>query len=84
MTNAEQLSNKIKILYPEVTSHGVDFNVEKDTSQNAWLIHMEKDNNSLDHFLELIHAEHCIEGKECISLGLEIAQLQKNFAGEQF
>lgn len=84
MTNAEQLCNTIKSLYPEVGTCGIDINIEKDKSQDAWLIHMDKDSHHLDHFLELEHADNCVEGKECISLALEIAQLQKNIDGKQF
>jgi hypothetical protein len=29
-------------------------------------------------------ADACMEGKQCVSLGLEIAQLKKNIAGEQY
>jgi hypothetical protein len=32
----------------------------------------------LKHFLEQADADLCMEGKQCVSLGLEIAQLKDN------
>jgi hypothetical protein len=32
----------------------------------------------------MLDAERCMEGKQCVSLGLEIAQLRKNLEGKQF
>jgi hypothetical protein len=52
--------------------------------ENTWMVHLKKGSHKLDHFLETIDADSCMEGKKCISLGLEIAQLMKNIKGEQF
>jgi hypothetical protein len=49
-----------------------------------WIVHLEKNTHSLKHFLELMDADQCMKGKQCVSLGLEIAQLQKNIEGKQF
>lgn len=84
MFSAKQVCNKITKLYPEIGVCGIDIDVTKDYSQNAWFIHLKQDTHSLDHFLEFIDAERCLDGKQCISLGLEIAQLKKNITGKQF
>ena len=84
MFSAKQVCNKITSLYPEIGVCGIDIDVTKDDSQNAWLIHLNQDTHSLDHFLEFMDAEQCLDGKQCVSLGLEIAQLKKNIEGKQF
>jgi hypothetical protein len=41
-------------------------------------VDLKKDRHQLKHFLEQADADLCMEGKQCVSLGLEIAQLKDN------
>jgi hypothetical protein len=84
MYTANQLCEKIISIYPEIGECGIDINVEYNKMENTWMVHLKKGSHKLDHFLETIDADSCMEGKKCISLGLEIAQLMKNIKGEQF
>lgn len=84
MYNAEQLCKKITALYPEIGVCGIDIDVTKDNLENTWVIHLKKDIHSLDHFLELMDADKCMDGTQCVALGLEIAQLKNNIAGKQY
>jgi hypothetical protein len=47
-------------------------------------VHLKKGTHALDHFLDLMDADTCMEGKQCVSLGLEIAQLLNNIEGKQY
>lgn len=82
-SNAE-LCEKIVSLYPDIGECGIDIDVNFDPSKNTWVVHLKKGEHSLNHFLETLDADRCMDGKQCVSLGLEIAQLRKNVAGEQF
>lgn len=84
MFTERQLCEKIVSLYPEIGVCGIDIDVALDRSEKAWVVHLSRDTHSLDHFLELMDAERCMKGKECIALGLDIAQLTKNIDGKQF
>jgi hypothetical protein len=84
MFNAQQLCKKITDIYPEIGSCGVDIKVTKDHSENTWVIHLKKKSHNLNHFLEIKDAEKCMDGKQCVALGLDIAQLKKNIIGKQF
>jgi hypothetical protein len=84
MFSANQLCKKITTLYPEIGACGIDIDVIQDSSNKMWIVHLEKNTHSLKHFLELMDADQCMKGKQCVSLGLEIAQLQKNIEGKQF
>ena len=84
MFNANQLCKKITTLYPEIGACGIDIDVTEDPSEKTWVVHLKKDTHSLNHFLELMDADQCMDGKQCVSLGLEIAQLLKNIEGNQF
>ena len=84
MIDKKVLCEKIQQLYPEIGECGIDLTVDFDKRQNAWVVNLKKDNHELKHFLEKPDAEACIDGKQCVALGLEIAQLLKNIKGEQF
>ena len=84
MYSENELCERITALYPDIGECGIDIKVDYDESQKAWLVHLKKGSHSLNHFLEMIDADKCMEGKQCVSLGLEIAQLKKNIEGKQF
>lgn len=84
MYNAKELCEKITELYPEIGTCGIDVHVVKNTRENTWVVNLKKGTQSLDHFIENPDADRCMDGKQCVSLGLEIAQLKKHIEGKQF
>jgi hypothetical protein len=84
MFSANQLCKQITNLYPEIGVCGIDIKVTKDHSEKSWVVHLKKESHSLKHFLEFMEADRCMDGQQCVALGLEIAQLQKNIEGKQF
>jgi hypothetical protein len=84
MHNKHELCDKIVAMYPEVGKCDIDIMVDWNKSKNAWVVDLKKDNHELKHYLEEPDADNCIDNKQCVSLGLEIAQLVKNIKGEQY
>lgn len=84
MYNELELCEKIIGMYPEIGECGIDVDVQHDEQKNVWIVNLKKDEHELKHFLEYPDADICMEGKQCVSLGLEIAQLRKNIDGKQF
>lgn len=84
MYNQKQLCKKITSLYPEIGVCGIDIDVTKNSLENTWLVHLKKGSHELNHFLELMDADACMDGQQCLNLGLDIAQLRKNIDGKQF
>ena len=84
MIKKDELCQKIQEIYPEIGQCGIDLTVDLDKRQNAWVVSLKKDNHKLKHFLEKPDADACMQGKKCVSLGLETAQLIKNIKGGQF
>jgi len=84
MYDQTELCKKITTLYPEIGQCGIDIDVTYDESEKSWMVHLKKDTHSLNHFLDVLDADRCMEGKQCVSLGLEIAQLRNNIEGKQF
>jgi len=84
MIKKNELCQKILEIYPEIGQCGVNLKVDFDKRQKAWVVSLNKDNHKLKHFLENPDAQSCMEGRQCVALGIEIAQLLKNIKGEQF
>ena len=78
MIDREKLCQKIQELYPDIGECGIDVDVEYDEEQKAWVVDLKKDKYELKTFLEDNDAELCMIGKQCVSLGIEIAQLRAN------
>ena len=78
MIDKEELCQKIIALYPDIGQCGIDVDVEFDEDQNTWVVELKKDKIELKTFLEEGDAKKCLDGKQCVSLGIEIAQLKAN------
>lgn len=84
MYDKHELCHKITELYPHVGVCGIDIDVNFDESKKVWVVDLKKYDHELKHHLEITDAEPCMDGKQCVSLGLEIAQLMNNIQGKQF
>ncbi len=80
MIDKAALCEKIREIYPDVGECGIDVQTEYDSQQARWVVHLKKENHELKTYLEDGDAEMCLTGKQCISLGIEIAQLKGNIA----
>ena len=78
MYDKEELCQSIKSLYPEIGQCGIDVQVEYDDAQKAWVVDLKKENHHLKTYLESEDANTCMAGKQCVSLGLQVAQLVSN------
>ena len=84
MYDKEELCRKITELYPDIGECGIDIDASFDKENKVWIIDLKKDEHELKHHLEIPDADDCMAGKQCVSLGLEIAQLRKNIEGSQY
>ena len=78
MYDKNELCEKIRELYPDIGECGIDVNVDYDETEKTWVVDLKKDHLELRTFLEDGDAESCMDGKQCVSLGIEIAQLRDN------
>ena len=78
MYNKNQLCEKIRSVYPDIGKCGINLDVEYDKENNAWVVHLIKGNHKLKTYLEPEDANICMEGKQCVGLGLQISQLKDN------
>jgi hypothetical protein len=78
MHDKEELCKKIRTIYPDIGECGIDVDVKYDDAQKSWVVDLKKGNVELKTFLEPDEADQCMEGKQCVSLGVQIAQLRSN------
>ncbi|MFZ5760070.1 MAG: hypothetical protein ACOY32_10650 [Thermodesulfobacteriota bacterium] len=78
MYDKQELCEKIREVFPEIGVCGIDLDVRFDPTNQAWVVDLHKDDHHLQTFLEIPEAETCMKGRQCVSLGLQIAQLRTN------
>lgn len=78
MATKEELCEKIKAVFPEIGACGINLLVDYDEGNKAWVVDLKKGQHELKTFLEDSEAQQCMDGKQCVSLGLQIGQLRKN------
>lgn len=78
MIDKNELCEKIRMLYPDIGDCGIDIKVDFDPEQKLWVVGLKKDHHELKTFLEDGDADKCLDGIQCVSLGIEIAQLKTN------
>ncbi len=74
MIAKKALCNKIHEIYPEIGACGRDLKVTWDDERNVWAIDFKKDGLRMKHYLENEDAAPCLEGRQCVSLGIELGQ----------
>ncbi|MFO7752161.1 MAG: hypothetical protein R6V41_03460 [Desulfobacteraceae bacterium] len=77
MYDAKELCGKIKQIYPEITECNIDVDVDWDETEKAYAVDLKTNSRKIRHYLPKEDAGLCMEGKQCVSLGLEIAQLKE-------
>jgi len=76
MIDKETLCEKIRSIYPDVGACGIDVRTEYDENEKSWVVYLQKGNKEVKHYLPTEDAEACMDGKQCVSLGLEISQFK--------
>ncbi len=76
MYDKEALCKKIQSLYPDIGECGIDVKVDFDEAQDSLVVYLKKGAKEVKHFLPKEDADACLIGKQCVGLGVEIAQLR--------
>jgi len=74
----EELCAKIEAIHPDIGKCGIEVDVEWNEKKKAWVVDLKKGDRELTTHLELQDAEACMQGKQCVALGVQIAQLKSN------
>jgi hypothetical protein len=77
--DSKALESKIREMYPEIIKHDLSLSLSFDTNTDAWIVKLSKGKHELTTHLEKKDAEGCLDGIQCIYLGVQIGQFIKNF-----
>ena len=80
MIDKDELCHKIRDIYPDIGECGIDVDVEFDEINKRWVVDLKKGSRRMKTFLEKEDAEFCLQGRQCVSLGIEIGQLRDTIA----
>jgi hypothetical protein len=78
MYKNNELCEKIRSVFPDIGECGIDLNVEFDDNKDAWVVDLKKGKHELKTYLESEDVNKCMDGKQCVGLGFQIAQLKEN------
>jgi hypothetical protein len=78
MEKSKELCEKIRTIYPEIGECGMDVDVSWNEEQDAWIVDLKRGGKELTTYLEPQDVDACMAGKQCVALGLQVAQLKKN------
>jgi len=78
MMNKDALCEKIRSVFPDIGVCGIDLQVDFDEGNHAYVLDLKHGNRHLKTFMEVGDADACLAGRQCVSLGLQIAQLREN------
>lgn len=78
-TESKALDSKLREMYPEIEKHDIQMSLTFDNVKNAWIVRFHRGKHELTTHLEKKDADACIEGIQCIYLGVQINQFIKNF-----
>jgi hypothetical protein len=71
-----ELCEKIKEVFPDIGECGIDIDVDFDDETKSYIVHLEKGSKKIKTHLEPEDADTCMDGKQCIGLGIQIGQFR--------
>jgi hypothetical protein len=75
----DELKAKIHQMYPKIDKHGVASTVTYDKEKKTYVLELKKGAHHLSTYIDKADADKCMEGVECIHLGVQIGQFLENF-----
>ena len=80
---SKTLENKLRQMYPGIEKHNLALSARFDANKDAWIVQLAKGKHELTTHLEKKDAEACLEGVQCIYLGVQIGQFVENFEADE-
>lgn len=77
------LQAKLREMYPDINKHGFDLSTTFNEQKDAWIVRLHHGKHELTTHLERKDAEDCLDGVECVYLGVQIGQFVKNFEAQE-
>jgi hypothetical protein len=75
----DALKAKVKEMFPDIDKYQMECDLVLDAGKDAYIIKLTKGDHVLTTHLEKADADACMQGRECVHLGVQMAQFVKNF-----
>ena len=75
----DEMKVKIHQMYPGIGKHGVTSTVTYDKGKKTYVLELKKGPHHLATYIDKVDADKCLQGVECIHLGVQIGQFMENF-----
>jgi hypothetical protein len=75
----DEFKAKIHEMYPKIDKHGVASTVTFDKAKKTYVLELKKGPHHLATYIDKTDADKCMDGVECIHLGVQIGQFLENF-----
>ena len=76
MDNKTKLCELITERYPYIDQCCIETDTAYDKDDRYWVLHLKRGNQLIKHHLSVEDAELCVQGKQCLNLGIEMTQYQ--------
>ena len=76
MLSNQALCLQIRKIYPEIGACGIDLAVDFEERHNRWVVYLTRNGKRLKTNIAPEDVEKCMQGKQCVGLGIEINQLK--------
>ena len=77
MFNKEEVCQKVKELNPDLGVCDVDIETHYSTAKKSWIIVSKKGDHDIVHYLDKKDIKNCLDGVQCFSLGIDVAELTR-------
>jgi hypothetical protein len=77
------LKTKVLEMYPEIEKMQVIPSLIFDEGKNAYVLKLTKGPHGLSTYIDKVDADKCMNGIECIHLGVQVRQFLENFKEEE-
>ena len=77
MLDKKEICKKVTEYNPELDVCGIDIETVYNRQKRSWVIVSKKGDQDIIHFLDRNDIKACLYEKQCVSLGLDMAQLKE-------
>lgn len=77
------IKDKIMEMYPEIAQNEISISLNFSREKKVYIMKLRKDLHELTTHLEKKDIDECMDGIECVHLGVQIGQFSENFRGTE-
>lgn len=74
-----EIKNKVHEMYPDIDKYGVASSLTYDKGKKTYVLELKKGPHHLSTYIDKVDADKCMDGIECVHLGVQIGQFMENF-----